>query len=84
MVSIFDIYITDSDGNEYEVNDIHVSGNDCIDITIKRLDEKYYESLDRDSMKSILEVCRKYNIPVRDLPRVLEEYILQDNVGWSD
>ena len=29
-------------------------------------------------------LCRKYRIPFRDLPEVLEEYIYEDNIGWSD
>lgn len=28
-------------------------------------------------------ICREYRIPFRDLPEVFEEYVYQDNVGWS-
>ena len=38
-------------------------------------------------VKTIIElirVCRKYRIPFKDLPEVLEEYIYEDNIGWSD
>lgn len=38
-------------------------------------------------IKTIIElkkVCRKYRIPFEDLPAVLEEYIYNDNEGWSD
>ena len=30
------------------------------------------------------KICKKYRIPFNDLPEVLEEYIYEDNVGWSD
>lgn len=39
------------------------------------------------SIKTILQlktICRKYRIPFHDLPEVLEEYIYEDNIGWSD
>ena len=29
-------------------------------------------------------ICIKYRIPFEDIPDVLEEYIYEDNVGWSD
>ena len=34
--------------------------------------------------KPIIDVCNKYNIKLEDLHEVLEEYILNDNEGWSD
>lgn len=37
-----------------------------------------------EQLKPIKAVCEKYNIPIADLPLTLEEYILQDNEGWSD
>ena len=30
----------------------------------------------------IIEVCKKYNIPIADLPGVLDEYIVRDNDGY--
>ena len=30
----------------------------------------------------IIRICEKYNIPVRDLPAVLDEYICNDNDGY--
>ena len=38
-------------------------------------------------LKTIIKlkrICRKYRIPFKDLPEVLEEYIYSDNEGWSD
>ena len=32
----------------------------------------------------LYKVCRRYRIPFKDLPEVLEEYIYEDNIGWSD
>ena len=32
-----------------------------------------------EDLLPILEVCRKYNIDVKDLPETLEEYIAYDN-----
>ena len=36
------------------------------------------------SVKAIKKVCKKYRIPFEDVAEVLEEYILNDNEGWSD
>lgn len=36
------------------------------------------------TFKPIIDVCNKYNIKLEDLHEVLEEYILNDNEGWSD
>jgi len=33
-------------------------------------------------LSPIREVCRKYNIPIADLPAVLDEYIVRDNDGY--
>ena len=35
-------------------------------------------------IKDISILCQKYNIPLDDLPGVMEEYITNDNIGWSD
>jgi len=35
-------------------------------------------------IKDISQLCQKYNIPLDDLPGVMEEYITNDNIGWSD
>ena len=38
-------------------------------------------------IKTIIELhklCNKYRIPFKDLPAVMEEYIYEDNKGWSD
>ena len=32
-----------------------------------------------DDLIPIMEVCKKYDIPIRDLPQTLEEYISLDN-----
>jgi len=32
----------------------------------------------------IVEVCEKYNIPIKDLPEVLEEYIAYDNEEYLE
>ena len=62
-----------------------------VDLTVQ--EDYFYEDLTRDEevkvlieepFTSIVNVCKKYNIPLKDLPGVLEEYITQDNIGWSD
>ena len=40
---------------------------------------KYYNLL-----KPIIEICEKYNIPIKDLPEVLEEYIAYDNEEYLE
>lgn len=37
-----------------------------------------------EQLQPIIETCEKYRIPLADLPATLEEYITQDNIGWSD
>jgi hypothetical protein len=32
-----------------------------------------------ETLKPIRKVCGKYNIPLKDLPEILEEYIAYDN-----
>ena len=47
--------------------------------------KKYSECLRNadDTFKPIIDVCNKYNIKLEDLHEVLEEYISNDNEGWS-
>jgi len=40
-VNIVDVRIVDLQGNEYDINDIVVSGNDFVSIRIKRQGEEY-------------------------------------------
>ena len=36
------------------------------------------------TIRKLKIICQKYKIPFQDLPEVLEEYIYDDNIGWSD
>ena len=36
-----DIHIVDLNGNEYDINSIHINGNDVLSLVIKRSDEEY-------------------------------------------
>lgn len=40
-MNIVDIYIRDLQGNEYNINNINVCGNDIVEIIIKKPDEEY-------------------------------------------
>lgn len=35
-------------------------------------------------LKPIKEICNKYRIPIKDLPEVLEEYIILDNEEYDE
>ena len=56
-------------------------------ITDRVTGERYYgnmqvtELLNKfdETLKPIRKVCDKYNIPLKDLPEILEEYIAYDN-----
>ena len=37
-----------------------------------------------NQLKPIKEICTKYNIPIEDLPEVLEEYITLDNEEYEE
>ena len=37
-----------------------------------------------NQLKPIKEICTKYNIPLEDLPEVLEEYITLDNEEYEE
>ena len=37
-----------------------------------------------NQLKPIQEICTKYNIPIEDLPEVLEEYITLDNEEYEE
>lgn len=49
-----------------------------IDLMINKLNE--YE----EQLKPIREVCDKYDIPLKDLPGTLEEYIAYDNEEYLE
>ena len=36
------------------------------------------------AIRKLHHICRKYRISFEDLPEVLEEYIYEENIGWSD
>lgn len=44
ITNIMDINIYDIHGNEYDINNLYVNGNDEITIFIKRTDEEYIVS----------------------------------------
>mgnify|MGYP003292522775 CR=1 FL=1 len=41
MSNIMDIHIYDLQGNEYDINNINIQGNDSIEIIIKKPNEEY-------------------------------------------
>lgn len=43
MTNIMDIHIFDLDGNEYDINNININGNDDVEIIIKKQDVPYTE-----------------------------------------
>ena len=56
MVNIMDIRIIDLQGEEYDINSIHMKGNDCMDIVIKKESEDYFSI-----NKAEEELCDKRN-----------------------
>lgn len=50
-MNIIDVNITDLEGNEYDINDWNVEGNDCINITIKKREGEYVKIRGRDECK---------------------------------
>jgi hypothetical protein len=56
-------------------------------ITDRETGERYYGNMQvtellnkfNETLKPIRKVCGKYNIPLKDLPEILEEYIAYDN-----
>jgi hypothetical protein len=41
MVNIMDINIIDLDGNIYDINSMHIQGNDVVNIVIKKSTESF-------------------------------------------
>ena len=37
----------------------------------------------QELLNPIIQVCEKYHIPLKDLPGVLDEYIVRDNDGYQ-
>ena len=41
MVNMMDIHIIDINGEEYDINSIHIDGNDVLSIVVKKSGEDY-------------------------------------------
>ena len=54
--NIMDVHIIDLDGNTYDINSIHVDGNDMISIIIKKPTEHYISKRKgRELMEKVIE-----------------------------
>lgn len=84
-VNVMDIIIVDLQGNEYDINDIKVEGNDVMTIRIKKPSEDYIPIGDLlNNQEETIQELLQYKYLVKALEEINKTYIEELISDWTD